>query len=171
MCAAMSTDSSVPSIKHKIIGTLVLLIAVVLLGVAAEGAWSTYSECADWQHSEGKVIRVLHRTSNTGRRGRKVTNHTPIFRFTAQGEPYPRTITSDVSTPLVSFDVGETVDVIYPASAPEKARINSLMQLYYTPGLLGIVGLFLLLVGFGVRRKGAAAPAPEGEHKSPAAES
>lgn len=132
-----------------------LFVAVVILGFAVENAWSSYSESADWLHSEGRVIRVISKTSTTGRRGRRVTNYTPIFRFTAQGEPFPRTVTSDVSVPFTSFSVGETVDVIYPADAPEKARINSLTQLYYNAGLLGMAGLVLLGGGFYIRRKGA----------------
>ena len=146
------TDSPQPSLMNKIISSLVLIAAVVLLGFGAEGAWTAYSESADWEHSEGKVIRVIRKTSTSGRRGRRVTNYTPIFRFTAKGEPFPRTITSDISTP-VSFNVGEKVDVIYPADAPEKARINSPTQLYYTPGLLSFIGLILLAAGIGLRRK------------------
>lgn len=144
MRGAMSENSS--SRKNKVMGFFILVVAIVILGFAAESAWTSYSESAEWQHGEGKVIRVLSKTG-TGRRGRKVTHHTPIFRFTAQGERFARTVTSDESIPFTSFKVGETVEVIYPADAPEKARINSFLLLYCNSCLLGIVGLILLLAG------------------------
>jgi hypothetical protein len=87
----------------------------------------------------GEIIR-LQRSEDCDRYG---YTYAPVFSFNAAGgETY--TVTSDVSSTLPGFSVGESVRVRYDPTNPEDARIHSLFQTWGVGIISGAVGVFFV---------------------------
>ncbi len=73
------------------------------------------------------------------------TNYEPIVRYTsADGQTHEFTDTGVSSNPP-AFDKGEKVPVKYDPNRAGKARIDAAKQLWFTPGMLGVAGVVLLV--------------------------
>jgi len=72
----------------------------------------------------------------------------PVVSYELRGEPYQITGTAWSNPP--AYAVGAQVQVLYPPDQPRAARIYSWFDFWFTPALLGGVGLVFALVGSGV---------------------
>jgi hypothetical protein len=86
----------------------------------------------------------------------------PVVTFTtADGRQVTFTEPNGSNPP--SNKVGDTVQVIYPADAPEKAQVNSFLNFWFSPLALTAFGAFFLITGIaglysGIRRRRAINP-------------
>jgi uncharacterized protein DUF3592 len=71
-----------------------------------------------------------------------------VVRYELRGEPYQ--ITGNGWSNPPAYAVGDQVQVLYPPDQPRAARLYSWFDFWFTPALLGSVGLVFELVGIGV---------------------
>jgi hypothetical protein len=72
----------------------------------------------------------------------------PMVDYEIRGEPYQ--LTGNTWSTPPAYAVGEQVQVLYPPAQPRAARIYSWFDFWFTPVLLGGIGLVFELVGIGV---------------------
>ena len=92
------------------------------------------------EKAKGEVIELVWRTDNDGDRVAA-----PLVAFTVEGQRY--LFTSKTASKPPSYDVGETVDVLYRPDAPSDARIDTFWQIYGSSLLFSGIGLIFALVG------------------------
>jgi hypothetical protein len=115
-----------------------LLFGIGALGLAGFLAYLNLPYLTDGVHAEGVVVDVVERPARRGK-----TYH-PVVRFHDGDETL--TFKSNVGTGTNSYQIGETVPVLYLPDEPDKATIDKFSHLWLGPILLGCVGLFGLLV-------------------------
>ncbi len=71
----------------------------------------------------------------------------PVVNYEIRGEPYQITGTTWSNPP--TYALGEQVQVLYSPDQPRAAQIYSWFDFWFTPMLLGGVGLVFELVGIG----------------------
>jgi len=104
--------------------------------------------------TQGKVIAFSMSSSKTRSASDTVPTTTtktysPVVRFTAKNG---NTIefTSKAGSNPPAYSKGETVEVLYLPSSPEKAKINDFKSLWMWPFIVGGVGLCFWLLGGGI---------------------
>lgn len=126
-------------------GFIALLIGLGMLW----GTWaltqSTLKFKADGLATEGTVLDF--ETERTTDDGKTKTMYKPIIEYTiADGRKLTFTSSSSSSSP--SYDRGEKVKVLYSKVTPERARLDSFMDNWFGPLILGFFGVIVVLVGW-----------------------
>ncbi len=105
-------------------------------------AWHVESFMRSSIRVEGRVVGLtdIPDTENGG------TTYAPKFSFHA-GDGTLYTVQSKTGNNPPAFWEGETVEVLYPADAPAKAKINKPMQLWLSVIVIGAGSLFFVLLG------------------------
>lgn len=91
--------------------------------------------------AQGKVVEMLSSRSNNS------IMYRPVFEFTTK-DGQKIEFTSSVSSNPPSYSEGESVEILYDPSNPNKADINGFSSLYLGPLILGILGTVFFLIGF-----------------------
>ena len=123
----------------RIARLFVLTVVAVLLAVAAglsihKALFLKHSSVA-----QGEVIASIARTDSEG-----TVNYCPQFNFvTADGRSY--TVASSTCTNPASFAEHERVKVVFNPSNPKGAEIDSFLQIWFVPLVLGFIALAWLL--------------------------
>lgn len=91
--------------------------------------------------TEGTVVsmRLVPPTQDAG------DTWTPTIKFKDQNGK-EHTFESNVSSDPPAYHIGEKVELLYPEGRPEDAFINSFMEKWFTPIMLGIAGLIMFIV-------------------------
>ncbi|ABQ07553.1 DUF3592 domain-containing protein [Flavobacterium johnsoniae] len=90
---------------------------------------------------QGDVVELVRERSNNS------IMYAPVVSFiTKEGSKIE--ITSSVSSNPPSYNVGETVEIMYNPKEPNKANINSFESLWLGVLVMGIFGIIFFLVGF-----------------------
>jgi len=134
-----------------IVKFIMLIVGVAMLAGAVYLYKDTHSFLAGAVHAQGTVLD-LQRTESLSHDG----NHTytsvsyyPMVQFSdASGRRIE--FTSDSGSNPPAYSRGDTVDVLYHADAPEKARINSLMSLWFGTLIVGGLGVVFTTIGTGM---------------------
>jgi hypothetical protein len=120
-----------------------LLIGLGLLGAAVLLVVDTRNDIARADKADGTVIDLLGERDSDGD-----TIYYPRVRYvTRSGNPVE--FTGSVGSSPPAFDVGEPVSVLYDPAEPEKARIDSFVQLWFPALILGVLGLVCAGIGGG----------------------
>jgi len=129
-------------------GCLSLLGAVALLVIPA--AYTYFSSQIDSQSVEvsGTVAAMYTNTSWDSDHHREVTYYCPTVQYTAEGQTYTFDSINCARPP--AFEAGDTVQVVYPADAPQNGHLKS--DLLRGLGLgtvwsVGVLGVCLGIVG------------------------
>lgn len=127
---------------------ILTILGVLLLGYGGFEALESYQASTSWETAEA---RITHLEQVRGRRGR--VSYKPHFSFqAASGGSYHGSGSAIFSGR--SYSRGERVQVRYPADAPEKAKLDSVMEMWLFPGILLGIGVFLIAAGaLALRRK------------------
>lgn len=129
-----------------IAGVLVTLLGIGLaLGALATGR-STLEFKAASSLTEGTVVDFATHQSD----GK--TMYSPIVEYTVEGRALQLSSSSSSSSP--GYDRGERVPVRYSNTTPENARIDSFMENWFGPLILGVLGLLATLIGVGLTLAG-----------------
>lgn len=120
-----------------------LVIGLGLLGGGAYSGVSTSDFLGNAVSAPGVVIDLEARwDSDDG----GYTYYPRVWFATEGGRPYE--FTGDGGSSPASFDVGEEVRVLFDPADPSQARIDSFMQLWFTPLLLA--GMGTVFSAFGI---------------------
>lgn len=123
------------------IGVLMLAIAVVI--------WTTRMRFeATAIHADGEVTALVH-SSSTDSDGNSSSIYCPEVRFLSRDG---RTVefSGSTCTQPASYDVGDSVEVLYPADAPRRARLNGFAERWLGALIVGGIGLVFALVGLAI---------------------
>jgi Protein of unknown function (DUF3592) len=118
------------------IGVLMLCFALLL--------WNkSRGLLANGSHAQGTVVELREIRKDDGH-----NTYRPVVRFTTAGG---RDITYEesFSSNPAPYDVGASVEVLYPADDPDSARIKSFGSLWLGPTILGGMGLVFASIGVG----------------------
>jgi hypothetical protein len=118
------------------IGSIFAIVGLAMISGAAYVATSTQRFVATAAQAQGVVVAM--EGSDT---------LAPVVEFTARDGRQVR-FRSNVSSNPPDFSVGEPVVVYYDAAAPDDARIDSFVQLWFLPTLLGGMGSVFGAIGF-----------------------
>ena len=93
--------------------------------------------------ADGTVIELVSSRSSDS------VTYAPVVEFQTNDGSRIEFMSSSSSNPP-SYSRGETVEVLYQASSPEKARINGFFSLWGAALIVGIIGLVFFLIGFAI---------------------
>lgn len=154
--AYTSTGGRPPAVVMAIF----LLIGLGMLGGAIYLYFDVRHAIAVAAVADGRVIAIEESRDSDGD-----YTYYPRVRFHA-GTGQQIEFTGDVGSNPSGFAVGEAVRVCYDPSNPDDARIDTFMQLWFMPLLLGGIGTLFSLMGGGIvisamaRRPAASQPTP-----------
>ena len=110
-------------------------------------SYSSYASTSQFlstaAESEGHVIR-LNEVSVTDSEGTNSVVYEPVIRFQEQSATEVEFVAPG-SNPA-SFDVGDSVDVVYQPGDPQNSRLNSFSSLWFGSILSGIFGVLFCSV-------------------------
>jgi uncharacterized protein (UPF0333 family) len=118
-----------------------LAVGVVLIAVGVPFFLKARQFNATALHASGKILQLERQATG------KDVSFFPVFSFKDQAGA-EHVIHSRVGSSHFNYDVGDTVEVLYPANDPEQAKLNSFFALWVWPILFGGVGLIISIVGF-----------------------
>lgn len=133
----------------KIIVSIFLLIAVIMLTIAAIATVSTVKRLAREQSTPGRVVDVVVRPSWDNERRISTDYYYPVVEFYLPGEVRQTVQLSEGSSPP-SYQTGESITVLYDPDHPLDARIqsaSSTILMWILPGITGVMGLAFLAAG------------------------
>jgi hypothetical protein len=131
--------------EQKSLACKSLAVGVVLIVVGVPFFLKARQFKATALHAPGKIVQLERQTTG---KNNKHKSFFPVFSFKDQAGA-EHVIHSRVSSSyFFNYNVGDTVEVLYPATNPEQARLNSFLALWIWPLLFGGVGLILSIVGF-----------------------
>jgi hypothetical protein len=138
-----------------------LLVGLGLFGGGIYSYLSVGDFIAGAASADGVVIGLEREQDADGD-----TTYYPRVQFEAEGRSYQ--FKGQVGSGYGTFSVGEQVEVLYDPADPDRARINSFVQLWFFPMFLGVLGAVFTAFGasatFGDARKNEPgvepAPAP-----------
>jgi uncharacterized protein DUF3592 len=135
----------------SIVKFVMLLAGLVMLGVAVYLYHDTRSFLAGSVRAEGTVIdfqRTESLSHDNNHTYRSVSYH-PVVQFT-DGSGHRIEFTSGSGSNPPAYSRGDAVEVLYHASAPDKARLNGFMSLWFGPLLVGGLGVVFTALGAGM---------------------
>jgi hypothetical protein len=133
-------EGSVVDRTAKVIGTLMVLAAVVAILVGTLCLIKTRQFLAKAAKADGKIVELERKDSGDG------VTYSPVFSFTDTSSTQ-HTVRSSLSSNPPHYAIEEKVSVLYDPQDPQKARIDSFVNLYFVPLVMGIIGAMNLLVG------------------------
>ena len=142
----INTVNSAYSIGRRI-GYVLMGLVFLLAGIGLT-AWGYLNiknkiEGTNFVKTEGVVLR-MREVPETQENG---ITYAPVIKFTDRAGN-EHTFESTVSSDPPAYKVGEKVELLYPEGKPDDVFINSFMEKWLTPILLGIGGI--VMFGFAI---------------------
>ena len=128
---------------ETVVAIIFLVIGGFLFGASASLLYRTRQRHQTWQRARGTIVAHAEFTRD------RHTMYRAQIRF-APGNSAPVTFTSNFGSTKPRPAVGEAVDVLYPATAPNQAVVRSFSTLYMPGILLGFLAICLLSVSLSV---------------------
>ena len=114
-------------------GCLIVFLNLILIGLFGAGgyiAYNNYQLRTNSASTIGTVIR-LEESSSASEGG---TAYSPVFQYEVNGQTYE--VERQYATRPPTHRVGEQETIFYDPASPEKAQIDSFMEMWLAPGLL-----------------------------------
>lgn len=124
-----------------IIGIVFSLVGLLLVTIGVFIWIRTRLFMSKAQEVKGTVTNMLSSFSSEGG-----TTYAPVFKFTTQQGQVVEVAEKTYSSPP-QFQTGQIVDILYDPQDPGRARIKKWFNLYFTPLLLGGMGITFGVVG------------------------
>ncbi len=112
-------------------GCLVIFLNLVFLSLLGGGgyiAYNNYQLRTGGASTTGTVIRLEESTSDGS------TTYSPVFQYVVNGQTYEFESQNSSSPP--THRVGDEDTIYYDPTNPEKAQVDSFMDMWLAPGLL-----------------------------------
>lgn len=126
-------------------GCFLILMNLLFIGLFGGGgyiAYNNYQLRTNGASTIGTVIRLEESTGDGG------TSYSPVFQYEVNGQTYEFESQNASSPP--THRVGEQDTLFYDPENPQKAQIDSFMDMWLAPGLLlcfGSSGIIVINVG------------------------
>jgi hypothetical protein len=108
-----------------------------MLGAAVYFGFSTYSFVSSSAQTTGVIVAL------EGSRSKR-----SVAEFMVNGRTFR--ITSEVASSPPAHRIGDSVGILYPADNPDKARLNSLLDMWFLPLFFCLMGSVFFAVGGGM---------------------
>jgi len=135
---------------------LLLVIGLVAVGVSVYLAGDSLRLVRDGVSTEARVVKVSMRLDRD-KEGKQVRVYTAAIQYQAGAAPFTIdrswSVGENGSCLWPCYKQGENLKVIYLPADPASARIHSLSELFFAPGMFGLVGLVFVLVSVIFLRK------------------
>jgi hypothetical protein len=128
-----------------IVKFIMLIVGVAMLAGAVYLYSNTRSFLAGAVHAQGTVVD-LQRTESLDSHSNRSISYYPVVQYAEAGGRKVEFISDSGSNPP-AYSRGDQVEVLYHADAPEKARINSFMSLWFGTLIVGGLGVVFTAVG------------------------
>jgi len=129
------------NIKAILIGLLLFLIGSGLLVGDFYMIKSTYGFLKSSEKTEGVVTKLISNRSSDG----KIMYNPEISFSDVSGKVI--IFQSSLSSTIPDYAVGEKVSVLYDKTNPQKAKINTFLQLWFGPMIMTVLGAVFFLIG------------------------
>lgn len=129
----------------KIIGYLLVIVSAIAIGFSINQTINGFETRNSWNKASAKVTRLERHTTH-GRRGMRTT-YTAWFSFWDPDSKRSYTVKSNVSMSSPMYTSGQKVEILYPKDHPEKAVINSVIEIFFIAIVCGVIGLISGLFG------------------------
>lgn len=136
------------SIVGRLVGRIFMTVGIIQAVVAA---YLVFSHSRFERHAmaiKGTVVDYQSYVS-TGSDG-STTMYTPVFEYRLNGKAY--THVDNSSSSFREFEVGEVVDILVDPENPEDVLVDSFMEKWFVPTLLGFMGIVFAGIGYGLYR-------------------
>jgi len=127
-------------------------IGLLLLGIMAVSAVGAARQMSRELEAPGEVVEVVMRRTRDSETNQLQEYYYPVVSFTTADGAQMEVQLADGSWPA-SYEVGDQVTVLYDATRPREARIQSgasTLLLWLLPMITGLVGVVFTAVGVGV---------------------
>lgn len=127
----------------KIVKYIMIAACVVLFVLTAIFTIQPVMLISNSEHAVGEIVRFNQNVSShrsTGHTSNIMTS-APVIEYMVDEKKY--TYESKHYTNFSSYKIGDTVDLLYNKTNPSEAKINSFMELWLIPVILG--GAFVLI--------------------------
>ena len=120
------------------------VLALIFGGIGAAIALSVVNERAWMVHTEGSIVDLLRERDSEGG-----TLYRPVFRFTTTaGQAYE--VASDMRSNPPSHEIEQRVPVRYDPANPSQAKLDTLFENWFLPGLFCLFGCVFGIVSGGL---------------------
>jgi len=116
-------------------GCLIIFLNLLLLGLGGWGAYISYNNYQLRTNGASIIGTVVRLEESSGDGG---TTYSPVFQYEVNGQIYEFESQNSSSPP--THRVGEQDTIFYDPANPEKAQIDSFMDMWLAPSLLLCVG-------------------------------
>jgi hypothetical protein len=128
-----------------IVKFIMLIVGVAMLAGAVYLYSNTRSFLAGAVHAQGTVVD-LQRTESLDSHSNRSVSYYPVVQYAEAGGRKIE-FTSDSGSNPPAYSRGDQVEVLYHADAPEKARINGFMSLWFGTLIVSGLGVVFTAVG------------------------
>lgn len=132
----------------KIVGNLFMGIGLVMLGFAAYLVYAHQQFEKRALTVTGTVVAYHSHISYDD--NSSTTMYAPEFEYTVKGKTYNYVTSS--SSSFKTYAIGDEVDVLVDPDNPQEVLVNSFMEKWFLPVLLGAMGLAFAGMGYAVAR-------------------
>ena len=130
----------------RLVGMIFMSIGTIMLAVVAYLLVSNYQFMQRAQSVKGKVIDYQSYQSRDRDSNSSTTMYTPTYQYTYKGKLY--THISTTSTSSKDYEIGDQVEILIDPEDPKEILINSFMEKWFLPLLLGFMGTLFTGLGF-----------------------
>ena len=127
----------------QLIGPMFGWTGVVMRAIAAFLVWRTRDFLSRAVDTTGRVMG--YETSH----GEDGVSYKPVIQFQLDEQQVVQFTDRMASNPP-AYEVGEVIPIKYDPQNPRRARPAKAFRLWFTPGLLSLLGIIFLTVGIGV---------------------
>jgi tetrahydromethanopterin S-methyltransferase subunit G len=128
----------------RLVGLIFMSIGMVLLVVAGYFVYDHQQFEKTAVTVTGTVVDFHSYVSNND--NSSTTMYSPIFEYEYEGKKYTHVSTSGSN--VKEYDVGEQLDILVNPENPADVLVNSFMEKWFVPALLGFLGTMFTGLGY-----------------------
>jgi hypothetical protein len=128
----------------RLVGLIFMSIGMVMLAVVCYLLYDHQQFEKNAVNVKGTVVEFQSYISSND--NSSTTMYTPVFEYTYKGKKY--TYVSTTSSNVKEYEVGESLDILVDPENPAEVLVNSFMEKWFLPLLLGFMGTLFTGLGY-----------------------
>ncbi len=129
----------------RLVGLIFMSIGMVMLGVVFYLLYTHQQFEKNALTVKGTVVEFQSYESRN-KNSSSTTMYTPVFEYEFKGKKY--TYVSTSSSNIKEYEVGERLDILVDPENPSEVLVNSFMEKWFLPLLLGFMGALFTGLGY-----------------------
>ena len=128
----------------RLVGLIFMSIGMVMLAVVVYLLYTHQQFEKNARTVKGTVVEFQSYESRNN--NSSTTMYTPVFEYELKGKKY--TYVSTSSSNIKEYEVGERLDILVDPENPAEVLVNSFMEKWFLPLLLGFMGTLFTGLGY-----------------------